>query len=300
MNKYTISFLLLVFLVVPTLVLAETGVLEKTRGLVKERNIPERIQKIETKAEEKTKQIEERFKARQEKESERSKKLEERKAETKKNFCANVAENISERQTEFAERQSEFLEKKTERLAERKVDRGETDSQIAEKRTAAAERRAQMYQNLLSKATTDEQKAAVAVFQTSIEKAVRDREAALDAARTAFHTGIDTARSSRKMDGSEALATFRATMQTALAKVKTECEEGADQNAIRTEYLNTLEVARKNLSENRQNNGIGDTVSQLAETRIAAVRTALNTYRTAVEDASKLLKEAFPASEGTE
>ncbi len=299
MNKYTLTLLMVGFLVLPTLVLAESGVAEKVKQFSQEQKerASARVQKLEENVAARTKKREAALKERQEKSAERKQALEERKAEEKKNFCTNIVDRMSERQSDFAERQSEFTTKKSERLEERKAEREESDAELAEKRAAAADRRAKMYQNLLNKATTEEQKAAVAQFQQTVEKAVVDRQAALDAAKLAFRNGIDTARTSRKADGTEALAAFKTAMQSALTKAKADCEEGVDQSTVRQSYLSALEAARKTLSEARQNNGIGDTVSQLAKVRTEAVKAALNTYRTTVEEAFALLKKAFPSAE---
>lgn len=299
MNKHThiLTLALVGFLVFPVFVLAQSSTSEKNPGVNRfqkaEQRVNDRIEKMEQRALDRKTALEEKAKARQEKNAEWQKKIEERKAEVQKNFCANMVERTAERQNDFTERQNDFTARKTERLEERKVSRAENDEELASKRTAASERRAKMYQNLMNKATTDEQKEAVETFKTTVEKAVKEREAAIDAAKLAFRNGIDAARTSRKTDGTDALAAFKATMQSALSEAKSDCEAGQDQGTVRSEYLATLAEARKTLQEARKENGIGDTVSELAKTRAAAVKEALTTYKNTLEAAFQALREVL-------
>ena len=305
MNKYTSTSLIAVFmlfLALPIIVVAETGSGERAQKFMqeKERKIGERTEKVEARLVEQKKKVEERQQARQEKVADLKERAEKRIAEEKKNFCSNIVERMGERQEDFAERQSQFTEKKTEQVAARKEEREENDTELAEKRALALDRRERMYQNLMNKAETDEEKAAVTQFQNAVEKAVADRQAAIDAAKGAFRNGVDAARASRQADGSQALAAFKNDMQQALSQAKADCEAGKEQSEVRQAYQEALVSARTELKETRAKNGLGETVSQLAKTRTEAVKKALTDYRSALETAFAALKEVLGDTETME
>lgn len=230
---------------------------------------------------------------------ERTEQKEEKKTERQALACENITQKVSERQGSFNEQKEALRAKKTERVEDRQAERTKRDQEFSEKRVTAKERREQMYQNLLNKAETPEQKEAVGVFQSSVENAVSKRQQAIDNALKTFRNGIDALHANKKDTRAETLTTFQNAVSVALTQAKADCANGVSSQEVHEAYKKSLKEARATLKEARPDQGLGTQVKALAETKNTSIRQAISDYRTTLEEARQALKTAFASGEST-
>lgn len=266
------SFAIMAVLVVPAVTLAQP--LEKN----------ERVQKQQEKQEEKRAEI-------QARKEERVQAIQERRQEA---FCSRFSKEAERLAKNLAERRSKFDERKEDRIVKTENKAAERDMKLEEKRSGADERRSAMYDKLLARATTEEQKQAVADFQKTVEAAVDTRRDTVNAAIEAFRSGVKNAVAGRKGDMDSAASKFQSAVEAALAKAKADCANITDQEAVRTTFKESLKAAREALVTDRKDaDKVGEQVKKLAEARRVAVKKAMEDFKKTLSDARASLKLAF-------
>lgn len=168
------------------------------------------------------------------------------------------------------------------------------EKKLSGARSEADGKRHKDFADLLAKATTPEQKKAIATFETTMNQAVNTERAAIDAANTTFEQGLLSAMSSRSANLSAAAATYKGAVAAALVTAKADCQAGTDPATVRTTLQNALKTARSNFNAAIQNaQASGPDVTALKSARQAAVNAATTAFRSTVQQALATLKAAL-------
>lgn len=216
-------------------------------------------------------------------------------------FCSRFAESTGKIGNNLMDRYSKFEARQGNRMNILETNRGEREAKLEGSRSQADERRNEMYQKLEARAKTDAEKTAVEEFKKTVEAAIDTRRAAVDAAIAQFRKDVDAAISGRKDDMESAAADFKSAVEAAMNKTKADCEDGTDPETVRSNFKNSLQVARTALQNDRQGaDKVGEQVRTSAEVRRVAVKKTLDEFKATVGSARFELKQAFGETTDTE
>lgn len=234
----------------------------------------------------------------EERRSEREANKEERVAERQEKFCENFTARMGEMQSRLTERKNKFTERKKNRINYLDERRDARDNMLTDKREEQDARRNAWYEKLEAAADTDEKKAAVAEFKKTVESAADTRREAVDAAISAFRKSVDAAVTTEKENRAGGIETFETIIEVALSQAKKDCADGKSPDAIRSAFQASLKSAREALQSERKGDGnLGVIIKDLATTRQAAMKSALDAFKTTLEQAKVDLKKAFGTEE---
>lgn len=211
-------------------------------------------------------------------------------------FCERFLGNVEQQKNRLEERYRNMEQVRTDRYDNTDKRRTERDSRLEEQRQTRNEYRDGWYAKLLELAGDDADKiAAVNEFKTTMEALVAARQASVDEALESFRAGVDTAVAGKKSGVDAAAEQFRAEYQAAIDAAKASCDEdGADVNSIRSQFMTDMKAAREKLQDSRKDlMTVGEQVRALAETKNAAIKTAMEKFRNGAADARADLKDAF-------
>ena len=215
-------------------------------------------------------------------------------------FCSALALMNRAKNTKVIELENKLVAKRGEQGDKIKKNYAKNEDALAEKRTEQNDKRLVGYEKLSGHAITDEQKAAVEKFQSTIEAAVIARRAAVDAAIVIYRSGLDKLITDRKAGMDAALATYKASLTAAAEKAATDCAAGIDPATARTNFKSSIETARVKYKSDREALAkIGEQVKTLGDTRKAAFEKALGDFKVALEAAKNELKAVFPVKTAT-
>ena len=202
-------------------------------------------------------------------------------------MTAQVANRLSEKGQNFDDRKTNWQQKWQDHITQ-------ADANLSKDRDAAKQRRQGMYDKLMERATTDAQKASVTKFETMIEAAVTERQAAVDVAIKEFRTSVSALRDSKKTTLTTGVDTFKQAIQEAASTATSQCKAGTDPQTVRENFRSAVDAARTTLQSARQSvDTMSENVSTLAQTREDAIKTALKTFQTQVGAAREELKKVF-------
>lgn len=214
--------------------------------------------------------------------------------------CERLTQFADQVMTRLAEHEQKYGERYTERLSKINGREVEQDARLVNRRGEQTEQRSEWYTKLEVKATTDAQKAAVAIFRSTIDVAITTRRAAVDKAVADFRIGLDAVIAARKATLDGIAATFTTSMNTALAKAKTDCAAQVDPRTVRETLRVALEAARvKFQTDKTAAEKARTTIEALRVTRRTAIKNALDAFRATAEQARAQLKAAFPRPTST-
>jgi hypothetical protein len=211
------------------------------------------------------------------------------------NFCARLDTVSTNIQSRITNRESQVDGRK----AERKTN---FDSRISERiaklntyRETRDDMRADRYTKLESRATTDEQKVAVAEFEKDVEAAVAVRKTAVDAALASFRSSAGVLRTTTESNVDAAIDTFKAAIDTAFAKAESDCNSKVGAATIRTNLAADIKAAHETLKATRLSElaSVKNQLVTLRATRKATIDAAFGTFRTSLSAATAELKAAF-------
>jgi len=178
--------------------------------------------------------------------------------------------------------------------------RTEIDARLAEIRAKAETKRLEKLDALKKKVSSEAKKTAITAFQAAVQKAVADRQAAVDAAQKAYRASVDGAITARKTAIDAAAANYQVAVEAALAKAKTDCTGTSDAAMIRTTLRAGLEAAKEKLRSDRAAvERVGEKIQSLTDTRKAALKKAQDDFLAALNTAKTELKTAFAADTET-
>lgn len=246
-------------------------------------------------AEQAKEKMENRQAATEERKAEMMEKREELQANRQERFCTRFIEGMDAQKNRFSERHKNVEQQRADRSGNAAERREARDAKLDENRAEQDAKRAQWYEDLLAKADTDAERAAVAEFKTTMEKAVADRRAAVDAALATFRSEVDKLVAGKKSGTDTAATDFNADYDKAAEAARAACEgESPDPETIRKSFMDAMKEARGDFQEARRSvAGIGDEVKALAATKNAGIKTAMEMFRSATEAARTKLAAAL-------
>ena len=217
-----------------------------------------------------------------------------------------IASRVCEHFDDVIERVTARIERAEDRFDERHGNReshweakfNDRDEKLNELRMEQDARREEWYAKLDDRAGTDEQKAAVAAFQETVEEATEDRREAVDAARDTFRDGIEALSDGREDDFTALAAAYQSAVDAAVDEAESACEDEDDVLTIRENFRAALKAAHDAMVAGRQEaNDLNEEVSQLAGVRNESIRVAVEAFKDTLDDAKDTLREAFPKGE---
>lgn len=168
------------------------------------------------------------------------------------------------------------------------------NTKLDDNRTKRSQDLQSNFAKLEARASTTEQQAAVKTYEAAITAAVTARDSAVDAAVSAYQTGVNTALTSRQTELDSAFTTLTTATQSALTTASTACASAtANGQAIRTQLSADIKAANEAFKAATKAKDSTSTTSGYKSTRDAAVKAAMTTFQTAVQQANAALKTAF-------
>jgi len=215
-------------------------------------------------------------------------------------FCARFTDATGDvsgqTSTKFTELQSDF----NGRAGKVDDDFNSVNQKLATSRKSGDDRLQENFDKLNAKATTDDQKAAVATFEAAVKDAVTKRRAAVDAANTAFHTAVLGAVSARQNALKTAAAAYKSTVAAAIAAAKASCAAGTPAATVRATLAAKLAAAKSALETARQTaDKVGPDLTAAKAARKAAVDKANADFKAAIQAALTALKAALGTTTST-
>jgi hypothetical protein len=202
-------------------------------------------------------------------------------------FGSSLGEKEGNVKQQFGDRSDELNTKRTN-----------ADATRTEIRQSADEKRQEHYAKLLETATTDDQKTAVAVFQSAVESAVAERRASLDSARETYRAGVDSAITDQKSVYEEAIATLKSATESAIAKAKASCEAGTSSSEVSATLKAELSAAKEAFkTATKDRVSLRESIKVLQETRKASFESTKLVFQEKIDEAKVALKLAFVETE---
>lgn len=210
------------------------------------------------------------------------------------NFCTNLPNLTTQVNTRISANEKNLESRQQQRQTQVQERQTKREQQLGQIRTNGDQDRQAIYQQLMAKATTEEQKQAVTAFQNAIEAAVTTRRTAVDAALKTYWAALDSALAARRTAVATARQNFSASIQAALTTASTQCSSGVAPATVRKNFQASLEAAKTQFATNRKAiDKIGPQVKTIVQTRNAAVKKAMTDFKATAEQARTELKAAF-------
>ncbi len=168
-------------------------------------------------------------------------------------------------------------------------------TQLETKRDQADVQWEQTLAQMNAKAKTDDQKAAIAEYEATVNGLIDARRATVDTAVATFITGVNGMRNQVGTDYNSMLTTHKAAMEAAFDTAAASCAAGTAPATVRAELRADISAIRETFkqeriayaSENRTE------FTSLRQTRKATVEQARQTFRTGFEEANAKLRAAI-------
>lgn len=184
----------------------------------------------------------------------------------------------------LAARQKKLQTRRNELAAFTQSHRVDRTKALAKSRSLIKTHRDAVIGDMMKKAVTPEQRAAVKTFNAAVATAAADRETAVDAAIMAFRTGVDEARTARQAKVDAAIAAFAEAVKAAEAEAKTGCMvKQASIESARQAMQQAIKEADK----------VGEDAAALAQVRQQTFAQALSDYKAALDQAKIIFKASI-------
>ena len=215
-------------------------------------------------------------------------------AEINENVCERISERADKFSQKMLEEENRFRTRSEERLGNWTDKKTEKETALNAKRATWDANREEQFSALEAKATTDEQKKAVADFKLKTKTAITTRRSAMDSAIKTFQAGMQTAIATRQGQIDQLISTSRTSRQTLLDKAKADCGSGVDAKTVMANFKSGMQANREKLQADRKNvEKMNVKVAALIEARKQAVEKALADFKASMEQARIQLKETF-------
>lgn len=179
----------------------------------------------------------------------------------------------------------EGIEKRLASIADRR------DTRLAE-RTENINAR---IQKIGARATTDEQRAAVQTFQTTVSAALLEKDRQVTAALQKFRTDAALLVETRTRTVTTAQATLKSSLDAALQKAKTDCAANVDPRSVRETFRASVASALESFkTATKEKRDIRADLEALRKTRDESVRVAQQGFKTAFDAALVTLRTVLP------
>ncbi len=172
------------------------------------------------------------------------------------------------------------------------------NTEIAEKHHENETNKNAQIAELKRRATTDAQKQAVATFITTMDEALKTRDAAIDQVLIRHRSEVDKATTARRMETAQALAIRKADIEVAKNKAKTDCTGPSDATlspeAIRIALRTSIEKAQGTFVATIKNiDKVKDVTEDSRNAKKAELKKIEETYVASMKKAKEDLKLAF-------
>ena len=220
--------------------------------------------------------------------------LQEQKTEKTCTMLMNQAQQI---QTRLTERISKLTQKRnaTEDNIQARVEKRTT--QRTQRQASWETKKEIVWDKLEAKASTDEQKAAVAKFIETVQTAVKTKNTAINSIITETHAALQTRNNERRGQIDSQINKYKNTVASISSQISKDCEAGKNAGEIREYYKTQMKQARDKF-QNREKNSeeFKAGVNSLRETKKAEIQKIIETFKQTVEDAKTELLKTFPTA----
>jgi hypothetical protein len=209
------------------------------------------------------------------------------------NFCSQIDTRGQALVQKITDRTQKVTDKKTTRLTAIEMRRDARDATRTTNRGNRDTVHDARYDELMAKADTDAERAAVTAFETTTESTVATRRAAIDSAVSTYRDGVDALINGKwgTLDGS--VATFTQSVNQALDTAKSSCASGTDSAAVRATFTASVKSAHDMLKSSRADAVIKADLDALIAARKQSVASAVTQFKSTMESAKTTLKAAF-------
>ena len=205
-------------------------------------------------------------------------------------FCTQIEKaliTINNKGMMGAEKRAEAMNNQANKREDRRTD-------VDMRRTENQAKRKSQIEELTKRATTEEQKLAVAKFSTALTEALSIKNKAIDALLATHRAEVDKAVASRKVEVDKALVTLTSAIETAKTQAKNDCANNVDGNIIRTNLKNSIQKAQENFKSSVTSiEKVKDISEASRNLKKAELKKIEETFRKSVESARNDLKTAF-------
>ena len=205
-------------------------------------------------------------------------------------FCTQIEKaliTINNKGMMGAEKRTEAMNNQADKREDRRTD-------VDMRRTENQAKRKSQIEELTKRATTEEQKLAVAKFSTALTEALSVKNKAIDTLLATHRAEVDKAVASRKAEVDKALATLTSSIEAAKTQAKNDCANNVDGNVIRTNLKNSIQKAQENFKSSVTSiEKVKDISEASRNLKKAELKKIEETFRKSVESARNDLKTAF-------
>lgn len=201
------------------------------------------------------------------------------------NFCSRISSIEQKLADQITKAEAKQSTHQSERLGKIEKKESDIDSKRAIGRAEVDGKRVKNWNKMLTKASTDREKAAVEAYKTAISTAVTARRASVDNAIKAYRDGLTLVLANHKTAMDAAVATFKTSLDTAIAKAKADCAGGIDSKIAKETFNKSSSDAKKALQTARKNAETSSGLTALKKTRNDAINAAVTTFKAATEKA---------------
>lgn len=174
------------------------------------------------------------------------------------------------------------------------------EASAAERRAAFEAKRAEYdalrethYDSLRAKATTDDQKATVEEFITTVEALVDDRKEAIDAAIETFETGAEALKSSLDSVTGSLASDVESDINAIFDEAEEACGDDTTPAEIRAMISEGMAAMKAERTGERDNYSFKTEFEALRATRVASEKAAVATFQAGLKTATEELKASF-------
>jgi hypothetical protein len=156
-------------------------------------------------------------------------------------FCAKIDKAVISIETKGSAIETKRIE--NENKTSHKLDK--IPREVETRRNENEIKRKVQLDELSKRATTDIQKTAVEIFITVFNKALADKNAAIDTVLVSHRQAVDLAMSTRNAVINKAVATLKNDVTLAKSQAKTDCDKGVPGDTVRTNLKNAIVDSEK-------------------------------------------------------
>ena len=205
-------------------------------------------------------------------------------------FCTQIEKaliTINNKGMMGAEKRTEAMNNQADKREDRRTD-------VDMRRTENQAKRKSQIEEITKRATTEEQKLAVAKFSTALTEALSVKNKAIDTLLATHRAEVDKAVASRKAEVDKALATLTSSIEAAKTQAKNDCANNVDGNVIRTNLKNSIQKAQESFKSSVTSiEKVKDVSEASRNLKKAELKKIEETFRKSVESARNDLKTAF-------
>ncbi len=208
-------------------------------------------------------------------------------------FCSNLSAKTAAETTKLQTLVDRYTAKKDTRLQEIEQHRTARDAERSQHIQATDTHFDDRYATLAAKATTPEQSAAVAAFQSVVESALTTERAAIAAAVADYRTGVDDLINQKLTTADARIATLTSAINGAISQAQQDCAAGGNEATIASAFKTAVANARSNFKASPVSLNIKTELASLESERQAAVDQAVTTFKASLDSAKATLEQAF-------